>query len=187
MDLDLDETEARLRPQVLTGQIIAGTLILGVLLFGAFVAISNAAAEAGPEGLGPDGGVVLEEAEADVEGGELDADLDPGDPLISYVALGVAVVVLVLYKPLASVVASAAPAGEAAGAFQSRLIVRLAMLEGAAFLNLVALMLEDWWPLWLVVAVLLIAMLTEVPTAQKLRRFMEGRAQLAQLEPTGRD
>ncbi|MFH5805027.1 hypothetical protein [Alienimonas sp. DA493] len=186
MDLDLDETEDRLRPQVLTGRIIAGAMILGVLLFGVLVAVMNAGDEAGPEGLGPDGGVVLEGAEEDVEGNAVDADLDPGDPIVSYVALGVAVLMLVLHKPLGSAVASGA-AGDPAGAFQTRLIVRLAMLEGAAFLNLVALMLEDWWPLWLVVATLLIAMLTEIPTARGLRRYVEGREQLAALEPTGRD
>lgn len=88
MDTDLAETEARLRPQVVTGQIIAGVLILGVLLFGAFVAASNANREAGPGGLDLEGGVALDGAEADVVGGELDADLDPGDPILSYVALG---------------------------------------------------------------------------------------------------
>ncbi|NNJ26979.1 hypothetical protein [Alienimonas chondri] len=188
MDTDLDETEARLRPQVLTCQIIAGALIFGVLVFGAFVAISNAGAEAGPEGLGPDGGIALEGAEADVEGGELDADLDPGDPIVSYIGLGIAVLMLLAHKPLGSALGSAAAeTGRAAGAFQTRMIARLAMLEGATFINLVALLIEGWWPNWLVVGVLLIAMLTEVPTVRKLRRYIEGREQLAALKPTGRD
>lgn len=192
MDTDFDQTEARLRPRVLTGQILAGAMIAGVLAFGVIVVAMNANEEAGPEGLNPAAGVALEGAEADVEGGQLDADLEPGDPLLSYLALAAAVVALIAYKPVGGLIAGGATdggAGEAAGAgaFQTRLIVRLAILEGAAILNLFALLIEDWWPLWLVVGTLLIAMLTEVPTAGRLRRYLEGRAQLAALEPVGRD
>ena len=182
MDTDLDETEARLRPQAVTGRIIAGAIIAGVLIFGGIVAVMNADREAGPGGLDLDGGVAVEGAEADLAGGELDADLDPDDPIVSYVALGLGLLLLAAYKPLGSMGAGGA-AGSAVGLFQTRLIVRLATLEGAAFLNLVALLIEDWWPCWLMVGALLIAMLTEVPTARKLRRFVEARAQLAELEP----
>ena len=37
------------------------------------------------------------------------------------------------------------------------------------------------------VGTLLVAMLSEIPSARKLRRFLESREQLAALEPTGRD
>ena len=189
MDTDLAETEARLAPKVTVARVIAAVLIGGVLAFGFVVVALNAAREAGP-GAGPGDLVAVEGAEADVAGDRLDADLDPGDPVVSYVMLGIGALILLVYKPIGSAAGRSAAGGAAAGdetalagAFQTRMIVRLVLLEGAAVMNLCALMIEDWWPSWLLVGVLLAAMLTEFPTAGGLRRFVESRRQLAELDP----
>lgn len=187
MDTDLAETEAALAPRVRVMQILAGALIFGVLTIGGvFLAIGSDA-----DDLDPRGGVDAAGAEADVVGGELDADLDPGDPVLAYAGLAFGALALVSHLPVGAVVGGIA-AGRAGGAngradavdaFQTRMIVRLAVLEGAAVINLVFWLIEGWWPTWLVVGVLLAAMLAQVPTTGKVRRYVEARDQLRALEP----
>ncbi|MEM9701598.1 MAG: hypothetical protein AAF907_04050 [Planctomycetota bacterium] len=165
MDADLTETEAKLAPVVMTMRIIAGGLIGGVLVFGAFVALQTFGTQPAPN--------------------------EVAAPTISYIGLGLAVLALIAHKPLGTLVAAGAAAsnpaaGNAIALYQTRLIVRLALLEGPAFVNLVALMLEQWTPGWLAVGLLLLAMLVEFPSAGSLRRFVESRRQLAALDPDAR-
>ena len=187
MDTDLADTEARLAARVTVPRLIAAGMIGGVLAFGFVVVALNAGGEAGP-GAGPGELIAVEGAEADVAGDRLDADLDPGDPVLSYVTLGIGALILLAYKPIGSAAGRSAAGGAAtdeealAGAFQTRMIVRLVLLEGAAFGNLVVLLVEDWWPSWLLVGVLLAGMLAEFPTAGSLRRYAESRRQLAEFE-----
>ena len=181
IDTDLAETEARLAPRVRTMQIIAGFMLAGVLTIGGVFALVNAGAAG--DGIELEGGVELEQAEADVRGGELDADLDPGDPVLSYVGLAIGALALVSHLPLGSLAGRFAASGGAVGAFQTRLLVRLAILEGATVINLVFLLAEDWWPSWLMVGALIVAMLAQFPTPGAVRRYVESRRQLAELEP----
>ena len=177
MDTDLAETEARLAPRVRTMQILCAAMVAGVLGIGAVFAFL--AADRGPE-------------PADAEDGAeelLDGDLDADDPILSYVGLGLAALALLAYKPVGSLATAAAPdladdVDAAAGAYQTRLIVRLALLEGAALVCLVFLLLENWPYLWIAIGVLIAAMLGEFPTGASLRRYVESRRQLAELEPT---
>ena len=181
MDLDLAETETRLAPRVRTMQIIAAAMVAGVLTMGAIFAFL--AAQRGPEP-----GDAAEEAEV-----LLDGEANAADPVFSYVALGIAGLALAAYKPLGSLATRFAPPPEtsgepeprgddlaaAAGRFQARLIVRLAILEGAALICLIAVLIENWPYVWIGVGVLIAAMLAEFPTAGGLRRYVESRRQLA--------
>jgi hypothetical protein len=65
--------------------------------------------------------------------------------------------------------------------FQTRMIVGLALLEGAAFFNLVAFMTEGHWWTLIVVAVLLVWMLASFPTHGRLKQWIEDREQLKSL------
>ncbi len=60
-----------------------------------------------------------------------------------------------------------------ASAYQTRLIIRLALLEGAAFFSLIAHMLERQWPSLLVAVVLLGLMAANFPTRGRLDHWME--------------
>ena len=67
--------------------------------------------------------------------------------------------------------------------YQTRMIVGLAVLEGAAFFNLVAYIIEGRWWSMVAVAVLLFWMLTAFPTVGKLARWAEDRRQLREFGP----
>ena len=173
MDTDLAETEARLAPAVNTMRIIAAALIGGVLAFGLIAAFLSAQNDP------PPADEAVEEA--------VDGDLDADDPILGYLGLGFAVLALAGYKPLGSAVAAGAgndaDEAELVGIYQTRLIVRLTLLEGITFICLFFQIAETWWPLWLAVGALVGAMLLEFPSVGKLRRFLKARRQLAALEP----
>ena len=180
MDTDLAEADARLAPRVRTMQIIAAAMVAGVLGIGAVFAFL--AAEQGPPPAPP----------AEVADDVLEPADDPTPPVLSYVGLGLAALALLAYKPVGSLLAANAPKQSdetetAAGVYQTRLIVRLALLEGAAMACLVFLLIENWPLLWVAVGVLIAAMLAEFPTTGGLRRYVESRRQLAELEPAGRE
>lgn len=62
--------------------------------------------------------------------------------------------------------------------YQTRMIVGLALLEGAAFFNIVAYLVEGhWWP-FLVVGALLAWMIAAYPTRTRLQQWIEDREQL---------
>lgn len=67
------------------------------------------------------------------------------------------------------------------GMYQTRLIVGLALLEGAAFFNVVAYLIEGHWWSFLVVTALLAWMLASFPTHGRLRQWVEDREQLKSL------
>jgi hypothetical protein len=62
---------------------------------------------------------------------------------------------------------------EHCGVYQTRMIIRFALLEGVAFFNTVALIAEhNWWSL-AIVGVLVMAMLAMFPTRTKVEYFVE--------------
>lgn len=115
----------------------------------------------------------------------------PGEPFVTYVALAFAVVAFVGWLVVPNVVTSQARraiaegrmpwfavrtavppnvgvVGQLAALFQTRLIIGSAILEGAAFLNLVAAMIEGH-TLGLVVAVgLVLLLVSQFPTRERL-------------------
>lgn len=69
--------------------------------------------------------------------------------------------------------------------YQTRMIVGLAILEGAAFFNIVSYLLEGhWWSL-AVVAGLLAWMIASFPTRARLRHWIDDRDQLKTFGPGG--
>ena len=156
MDTDQRKTEAELAPAVMTLRIIASALLGGVLLFGAVVAVLSAGRPADPQ------------------------------PVVTWVLLGFALLNVVASSIVPSVATAAAETDGSTrsllGVYQTRMIVRFALLEGAAILCLVAHLIDAWWPAWVGVGVAVVGMLAAFPTPGRLRRFIEGRRQLAQLE-----
>jgi hypothetical protein len=68
------------------------------------------------------------------------------------------------------------------GTYQTMLIVRLALLEGAAFVNLVAVLNEhQWWSLALA-GLLLLIMVVCFPTRGRIEAFVRQQRELAELE-----
>jgi len=114
----------------------------------------------------------------------------PGS-LISSVAAGVVAATVVIRQVVLGLFAGRtgdsqgpAPAGPLA-LYQTRMIVGLALLEGAAFFNLVAYLIEGrWWSL-AVTAVPLAFMLAAYPTRTRIRQWVEDREQLKTFGPGG--
>lgn len=100
--------------------------------------------------------------------------------LISLIAAGFAVMMFVAHLVIPGVIAQSsrasadAPNREALyGVYQIKLIVALALLEGAAFFNLVALIIEHhWWSL-AIAGGLLLCMLSLYPTRTRVEHWVE--------------
>lgn len=144
-----------------TMQIIAGALMLGVVAFGGVV------------------GMLLAGRAAD----------DSSAQIISYVAAGASLLALVV---VASVPASLgqsvdpdapAEAKERArcGAYQTRMIVRFAILEGVAMLNLVAALIEGQRFNLVIAGFMLLCMALLFPTRSRVESFIKGQSQLDDL------
>lgn len=110
--------------------------------------------------------------------------------LVSYIAAGFAAVAVVARQVILGVLGGRTGTSQHGGGtagvlalYQTRMIVGLALLEGAAFFNLVAYMLEGHWWTLAVVAALLAWMLAAFPTRTRLRRWVEDREQLKTFGP----
>lgn len=111
------------------------------------------------------------------------------DGLVSLIAAGVAAAALVIRQVALGFFGGRTGESQAVGAagplmlYQTRLIVGLAVLEGAALFNLIAYLIEGrWWSL-AVAAVLVAFMLAAFPTRARLRRWVEDREQLRTFGP----
>jgi hypothetical protein len=118
----------------------------------------------------------------------------PNAPLLTYVAAGFAAVALVLHQVVPSAVVAAQgrrlaegrPVGAPLGSpgdwyalYQVRLIMSLAILEGAAFFLAIVYYVEGT-PLSLLLGVVLIAALVlHFPTAPRVERWVEAQRNLA--------
>ena len=153
------DNDPKLAQHLMTARLIAGSLVMGVVIFLVVAIVILGALEKPPEG-----------------------------QMISLIAAGFALMAIVLsFVVPAAMGESAVTGGErpdaiqagtteaAAGQFQTRMIVRLALLEGAAFFNIVALFLEhNRWTLG-VIGVLVLFMLFAFPTRTRLEHFLENR------------
>jgi Na+/alanine symporter len=112
-------------------------------------------------------------------------NLPPRDPpILSYVVLAFAAIQVVISMVLPNVVAASAARRFAApprwyAVYQTRLIVRLALLEGAALALAIAWFIEGW-SVTLVVALVFVAlMLLQFPTGRRVERWVEAQKELA--------
>jgi hypothetical protein len=152
-----------------TMQIIAGALAAGVVIFLAIVLFLTSQRAVGPA----------------------------GDSFLTYIAAAYSLAAIMAWAIVPSVIggrmrqsivdrnasqwtmklANAAELGDAlplTSVYQTRLIVGCALLEGAAFFCLVAYLLEQQ-PMGLIIAgVLLLLLLSQVPTVPRLESWVEG-------------
>lgn len=71
---------------------------------------------------------------------------------------------------------------ELLGGYQTQMIVSAALLEGAAFFNTIAYMIEQqWWSL-ATVGVVVVAMLQKFPTARSLEHWVRTQSELIEME-----
>jgi hypothetical protein len=132
-------------------QIIAGALIMGVVMFALIATLALGA---------------LNEA--------------PSNTMIAYIGAGFAVMVVAAHLVVPEAVKAAAlkatsdrDAEFLCGIYQTRMIIALALLEGAAFFNIVALMIaHTWWSLAIAGALLLL-MLARFPTRTSIEHWIE--------------
>jgi hypothetical protein len=131
-------------------RIITGALIAGVVVFLAYVLFRNPFAN------------------------------PPAGQQMSLMAVGFAALNVVLQFGVPFVIRTGQQTGpassveqRASGLFLTRLIIRLALLEGSAFFNIIALMQEgNPWTL-VVIGVLLLLMLSLWPTRTRFEQFIE--------------
>jgi hypothetical protein len=104
----------------------------------------------------------------------------PSNEIIAYIAAAFAaasvVAQLIVPDALAAAALKANPKRDAetvCGVYQIRMIIALALLEGAAFFNVVALMIaHTWWSL-AIAGSLLLLMLARFPTRIRVEHWME--------------
>jgi F0F1-type ATP synthase membrane subunit c/vacuolar-type H+-ATPase subunit K len=160
MSSDAGSREAALEQTLLLGRIIASTLVFGVLVFATLV-------------------IVLRLGEPAAE-----------TVLVSSLAAGVAAVVVIIRQIVIGIMTGRAADArseqtEPLALYQTRLIVGLGILEGAALFNLIAYFLEGhWWSLG-IVAALVAWMMAAFPTRGRMRRWVEASEQWERLESEG--
>jgi hypothetical protein len=152
--------DLELTPMLAVCKIIAGSLVFGVIAFAA-VAIALRLGQA-PE---PDALMSI-----------IAAVFAAGTVIVRQVLLGV-----MSGRAVPAAPASETTANSPLGLYQTRMIVGLALLEGAAFFNLIAYLLEGHWWSFLVIAALLAWMLASFPTRSRLRQWIDDREQLKSL------
>ena len=103
--------------------------------------------------------------------------------MLSYVAVGMGALMAILHVVIPGVIERAALANQGVGAgpqslvgvFVIRTIVAVALLEGAAFVSVIALMLEHHpWVLG-VTGVMLMLMAMQFPSVTRLEHWLESR------------
>ena len=142
-----------------TMQTIAGGLILGVLVFGGVVSL------------------VARGEEADAS--QMFASIAAGASLLALVVAAI----VPLNVSAAAQEDSSGLSRELAlyAAYQTRLIVRFAILEGAAMANLAAVLVDHQVYSLAVAGLLALAMLAMFPTRGRVERFVKSQVELAEL------
>jgi hypothetical protein len=131
-------------------QIITGALVMGVVTFAAIAVPAIGALNAAPNGV-----------------------------LVSGLGAAFAVLAFVLHLAVPAVMRASAERAvsdqQLYGLYLSKTIIGLALLEGAAFFNLIALMVEhNWWSL-AIVGGLVLWMLALFPTRTRVSHWVEAR------------
>jgi hypothetical protein len=128
----------------------------------------------------------------------------PDTPLITYLALVMAVVILVVHQFVPDRTAAtfrrqlaaqpskepSSPAGSGlsrdmislTGAYQIRLIVGAALIEGVTFFLLIAYLLEGQWVSLLVAVLGLLLLAAKFPTTTRVTSWLESQQELLQYE-----
>ena len=75
-------------------------------------------------------------------------------------------------------------AGELLGLYQTRLIAGIALLEGAALLNITAFHMEHHWSSLMIAGILMLLMLSSWPTRSKIESWIRIQRELAGLAET---
>lgn len=119
-------------------------------------------------------------------GGDVTEEMSP----MAWGAIGVAVAAIVASRVVPGRIASAKTSHEPTieellGSYTTRLIIGLAILEGAAFFSVVVFLVKAQWPLLIATAVLAILMIAKFPTRSGLERWIKERRQLAELGGEG--
>ena len=147
------ELGAEWRRHLRTMQIIAAALVLGPSVFAAVVLMSF-----------PGGSDVLE--------------------LLGKIGLGfaaVTIVVSVIVPGMIGKLKEGSSTQQYLEVYQTRLIIKLALLEGAAFINIVALQAEQsWWSLG-TAGFVVILMIAGFPTQSKIEFWMQAQKEMSSL------
>lgn len=137
-----------------TMQIIAGALVLGSTLFAVSVLVS------------------FEGASDTLE-------------LLGMIGLGFAAVAIAVSSIVPGMIGKlneGSSTTEHMGVYQTRLIVRLAILDGAAFFNITALQMEhNFWSLG-IAGLLMILMLASFPTQSKIALWLQTQKEISSLD-----
>ena len=170
------EQYAALEPDKLlfTMRIIAGALIAGVVTFGGIASF-----------------LVFGQAAAAQPGGQPPAAPQNGSEIVMYIAMAFAAVAVVMSFVVSNLVSAAGVKGIAKMAqdgtstgpkelfgrllavAQTKMIIALALVEGAAFFNLVAFIITKSLTPPAIVGALLLVMAIHFPTKFKLARWLE--------------
>lgn len=167
MSDDFDSSSTLSDGQARVAQIVAGAMQAGVTLFACIAIVVRISAKKGL--FAPEPWKVL-----------------PPDGLISLIALVVAATVLVLsfIVPNASVVATRRTIAKQPDSdrplknqfdslYMNQMIIGIALLEGGAFFNLIAFMIEGHIPNLIAVLVLLLLMMSRFPSKSRLEMFAQ--------------
>jgi hypothetical protein len=104
--------------------------------------------------------------------------------MIAYVGLAAAVLCAIAGLTLPRLIAGKQPAS--VGTYQTKLIVGAAIFEAAAFLNLIAYMLEGQFYSLVAAGILLLLILMHLPTVRSVQDWLESRERRArELEAFG--
>lgn len=152
----MSDSSATPNARIRTMQIIAGALIAGVVVFGVVVVLALGA-----------------------------LNQPPAEGIVKYMALGFIALELVPFALVPTFVTAESitqaqagnrlPEGDGLpyGLYQARMIIRFALLEGAAFFNLVAVIIEHhWWNL-AAAGALAFLMLLMFPTRTRVEQWIE--------------
>jgi hypothetical protein len=146
------EPSATLTAQTRILQIVVSALVVGVLMFGGFVGLTA-------------------------------LKKPPQDTTLSFIAVGFGALMIVLHVIVPGIVERAALANQSVGSgdeqlvrvYFTRTIIAAALLEGAAFLSLVAVMQEHQpWVLG-VTAALVVLMVMQIPSRTRIEHWLESR------------
>ncbi len=153
LDATSDASRSMISTQTRLLQIIVCSLITGVLLFTGFVIWSGALRQ------------------------------PPGGRMLTYLAVGMGMVMAVLHVVVPGLVERAALANQAVGSgvqsllgvYVIRTIIAAALLEGAAFTSVVAVMIEHHQWVLGVTVVLLVLMIMQIPSSTRIEHWLESR------------
>ncbi|QDT36488.1 hypothetical protein [Stratiformator vulcanicus] len=165
-----DESRQWFGGVVATMQIIAGGLMAGVISFAAIAFVVAGGEKAN------------DDAQAAEDGVPVLTIVGAGFAIL--LAISAAVVTAQIKKPVTTESSQTPPQTvpenivQALFLYQSRMIIWFAMLEGGAFFNLIAYIVEGQWVSYVVVAVLLMTMAATFPSRAAVATWVRQRLEL---------